>query len=270
MMYSEFSTSLVEITLSNMATKSILSMRTLELLGLKPKDLDVYQSLLRLGTAPLRRVAEEAGLNRGTTHDVLKRLIDAGLASYVDAKKHRYFTSEDPSRLRGLATRREVAIQEARADVLLAIPELQHLAQIAHHRPSVRYYEGDTGVKDILQDVLNATENSESKTYRVYSSAGLRDLIAGAWPTYNKERLRRQVHCKAIAVGEGGETHGLDERRSIGSTSGSPTYIFIYRSKTAYVAVDAYQHLFGVVIDDEAVSETQRVIFDRLWEILPR
>lgn len=252
-----------------MPQKSILSLRTLELLGLKPKDLDVYQALLRLGSAPLRRIAEEAGLNRGTTYDILKRLIEASLVSYVDAKKHRYFTSEDPSRLRGLATRREVAIAEAREHVLKAIPELQQIAQVAHHRPAVRYSEGEAGVKDILLDVFSTTENSESKTYRVYSSAGLRDLIASAWPTYNKERLRRGVAVRAIAIGEGGETHGLDERRWLGSTHASPTYIFIYEGKTAYVAVDAKKNLFGVVIDDSAVSETQRVIFDRLWDILP-
>lgn len=256
-----------------MAKKPMLSVRTLELLGLTSKDMDVYQALLRLGTAPLRRVAEEAGLNRGTTYDVLRRLIDAGLASWVDAKKHRYFTSQDPNRLRGLCTRREVAIAEARESVLKVIPTLQNLAGSAHHRPAVRYYEGDAGVKDILLDVFAAAEGSESKTYRVYSSAGLRDLIASAWPTYNKDRLRRQVRCKAIAIGEGGETHGLDERRWL-TSSKTPseieeqTYIFIYPGKTAYVALDAQKKLFGAVIEDGAVSETQRLIFDRLWDII--
>ena len=182
---------LVEKTLSDMPTKHTISSRTLELLGLKSKDFQVYKVLLKLGTAPLRRVAEEAGLNRGTTHDVLRRLINKGLANYVDAKKHRYFTSEDPLKLRGLATRREVAIQEAREDVLRAIPELQQLARSAHHRPTVRYYEGDAGMKDILSDVLATTESAESKLYRVYSSAGVRDLIAAAWPTFKKTRVGR-------------------------------------------------------------------------------
>lgn len=252
-----------------MPKKPILNTKTREALGLKEKDLHVYTVLLKLGTAPLRRVAEEAGLNRGTTHDTLKRLIDLGLASYVDAKKHRYFTGGDPKQLRGLATRREIAVQEAREHVLKAIPELQELAQSAHHRPTVRYYEGDAGVKDILSDVLATTERSESKRYRVYSSAGIRDLIAAAWPTYNKTRIKKTVHTRAIAVGQGGQTHGLDERKWLNSDSASPTYIFIYPGKTAYVAVDEQEKLFGVIIDDNAVSDTQKMIFDQLWQILP-
>lgn len=251
-----------------MAAKSILSVRTLELLGLKPKDLDVYQALLRLGSAPLRRVAEEAGLNRGTTYDTLKRLMDVGLASHVDAKQHRYFTSEDPSRLRGVATRREVALQEAREDVLSAIPVLQQLALHAEHRPAVRYFEGESGIKDILHDVLDSAERSESKSYAVYSSAGLRDLIAASWPTFKQMRIKRGISCKAIAIGSGGETVGLDERRWLSSDAASPTYIFIYPGKTAYVAVDGRGHLFGVVIEDMAVTSTQQHIFDQLWKSL--
>lgn len=253
-----------------MPHKITLDTETLELLGLKQKEMVVYEALLRLGTAPLRRIAEESNLNRGTTYDALKRLINLGLADHVDAKKHRYFSSADPQKLHGLATRREVAIQEARENILKAIPELQAIAQSAHHRPTVRYFEGDAGVKDILHDVLATTELADSKLYRVYSSSDVRDLIAAAWPTYNKERLRRTVSVRAIAIGDGGETHGLDERRWLGAKHPSPTYIFIYHGKTAYVSLDAKKNIFGVIIYDAAVSQTQELIFDHLWNILPR
>src|SRR3989344_4173015 len=97
-----------------MANSHNLSEKTLELLGLHPKDWEVYLAVLRLGTAPLRRIAEAVNLNRGTTYNALNRLLDVGLVSYVDAKTHRYFTGEDPHKLRGIATRREVALQGAR------------------------------------------------------------------------------------------------------------------------------------------------------------
>ena len=70
-----------------------LSDETLELLGLKPKDMTVYTHLLKLGTAPLRRIAEVTNLNRGTTYDALKRLIDVGLVSHMD-KGLWYFVSK--------------------------------------------------------------------------------------------------------------------------------------------------------------------------------
>ena len=130
-----------------------LNERSLDLLGLRKKDFDVYLTVLKLGSAPLRRIAEGANLKRGTVYDALKILNRAGLVSYLDEKRHRYFVAEDPQKLRALATRREVAIQEARQKINAMVPELRTLIGSAEHRPSVRYFEGGGGVKELLQDV---------------------------------------------------------------------------------------------------------------------
>ena len=256
------------IILSNMPCKPKLTIETLELIGLKEKDMHVYSALLELGTAPLRKIAEEAGLNRGTTYDALKHLLDVGLVSYVDAKTHRYFTAEDPQKLSGLATRREVAVQEARTKIREVIPDLQAMLGRSKHRPSVRYYEGASGVRQILEDVLVECKDSEEKRFRIYSSEGIRDLIASAWPGFIKKRIRQGVSVKTISIGKGGRTHGLDERKWLTQDDRAPSYVFIYPSKTAFVSVDERRELFGVIIEDEAISTTQQMVFDALWKFV--
>ncbi|PJA46088.1 hypothetical protein CO174_00895 [Candidatus Uhrbacteria bacterium CG_4_9_14_3_um_filter_50_9] len=240
----------------------------LELIGLKPKDMQVYAAILQLGTAPLRKVADEAGLNRGTTYDALKRLMTHGLVSYVDAKTHRYFTAEDPQKITGIATRREVALQEARTKLAHVVPELQALLGKSKHRPSVRYYEGASGVREILEDVLSTAEHTKERRFRIYSSEGIRDLIAKAWPGFIKKRVHRRVTVKTISIGKGGRTHGLDERKWLTQADKAPTYTFIYPGKVAFVSVDERQELFGVIIEDDAISATQVMIFDQLWGFL--
>ncbi|MEK7614797.1 MAG: helix-turn-helix domain-containing protein [Patescibacteria group bacterium] len=242
-----------------------LSEKTLASVGLRRKDLDIYLCLLKLGTAPLRKIALESGLNRGTTYDTLKRLMDLGLVSFVDAKTHRFFTAEDPKKLTGVATRAEVAAQEARLELEEVIPGLQEMLGWSKHRPSVHYYEGEIGVRDILEDLLKTCTSSLDKMYRVYSSAALRDLILHAWPGYTKTRIQKKIRVKAISVGEGGRTAGLDERKWLSLDREAPTYIFIYAGKTAYVSVDEKHELFGVIIDDAAIAHTQTMIFDALW-----
>ena len=135
----------------------------------------------------------------------------------------------------------------------------------SEHRPSVRYYEGDVGVRDVLEDVLDTCTHASDKMYRVYSSSGIRDLILHAWPAFTKTRIRKHIRVKAISIGEGGRTAGLDERRWLSRDQQSPTYIFIYPGKTAYVSVDANQQLFSVIIEDHAIVKTQTIIFDSLW-----
>lgn len=249
-----------------MKTNINIKPQTLELLGLKPKDFDVYLAVLKLGTAPLRRVAEIAGYNRGTTYDAIKRLLASNLISYVDAKKHRYFTAEDPQKIRGLATRREIAIQEAKLQIDSLLPDFQQLAGSAAYRPAVRYYEGKDGIKEILKDVLKTTDRIKNKTYRIYSSSKLRELIAEAWPNFTKTRVQAGIHVKAISVGPGGDTAGLDERKWLSKEKSSSAYIFIYGQKTAYVSADEFNKLFGAIIDDENITSSQTMIFDVLWK----
>ena len=246
----------------------ILSDEMLQSLALKPKDMSVYLTLLTLGTAPLRRVAQEAGLNRGTTYDALKRLITLGLVSHMDAKAHRYFTAEDPQKLSGIAVRREVAVQEAQLKLNEVIPQLKELLGSSAHRPSVRYYEGEQGARDILEDVLQTAGKSDEKLFRIYSSEGIRDLIAHAWPGFIQYRIRKGVRVKTIAIGAGGRTHGLDERKWLSQSNKAPSYIFIYPGKTAFISVDERKQLFGVLIDDQAISATQELIFDALWKMM--
>lgn len=252
-----------------MKTKITLNAQTLELLGLLEKDLDVYIAVLKLGSAPLRKVAEQAGLSRTTAYDALGRLSSAGLLSSVDAKTHRYYVAQDPQKLRALATQRELALEEARQTIDTLLPSLRELAGTESHRPAVRYFEGEVGVKEVLEDVLFTTGKNKIKTYRVYSSSGLRDLIATSWPRFSAKRKALGIHVKAISMDEGGQTVGLDERKWLSrAKGGAPTYIFIYGGKTAYVAIDKNRKLFCAVIDDIAITSTQQMIFDALWNSL--
>ncbi len=50
-------------------------------LGLDPRQVDVYQSLHKLGPASIRDVAAEAGINRGSTYETLKQLVTLRLVS---------------------------------------------------------------------------------------------------------------------------------------------------------------------------------------------
>jgi sugar-specific transcriptional regulator TrmB len=245
-----------------------ISPKILSLLGIKERDMKVYFALLKLGTAPLRRIADEAGMHRATTYDALKRLMAIKLVSYLNAKSHRYFTAEDPTRIRQLATQREVALQEAREEIEAVIPQMKQTLDWAKYRPVVRYYEGESGVKDILEDVLSRSIKAQKKTYRVYSSSAIRDLIAQAWPGFLKKRIRQGIHVRAISIGQGGRTAGLDERKWLSQEEEAPTYTFLYAGKIAHISLDEKRQLYGVVMEDDAIYQTQKRIFDALWKRL--
>ena len=67
--------------------------------GLSEKEIAVYLALIELGPSSVRDLAAKSKVNRGTTYDILKSLINLGIVSYYNKESKQYFISEPPEKL---------------------------------------------------------------------------------------------------------------------------------------------------------------------------
>lgn len=238
---------------------------TLKKFGLNEKEIKVYLSLLKLGSAPVRRIAEDSELNRTTTHDILNKLIIEGLVSFVDKTKHRYFTVEPPEHIITALKIRKNQIEQTEEDVNKILPELKSLYEKSEFRPKAKYFEGEVGLRTILQDVLDSVSHTPERQYYVYSSSTIRDTIKSVFPEYNKERVKHKISVQSISIGPGGGVHGLDERKWLSQKESGPTYTMIYANKVALISLDDKKQPLGVVLEDSNTFQTQVMIFKSLW-----
>ncbi|MBI3888691.1 helix-turn-helix domain-containing protein [Candidatus Nomurabacteria bacterium] len=65
--------------------------------GFSEKEISVYLALIELGSSSVRTIAGKAKVNRGTTYDILKSLINMGIVSYYKKESKQYFIAEWPS-----------------------------------------------------------------------------------------------------------------------------------------------------------------------------
>lgn len=240
----------------------------LEQIGINEKEAKVYLACLRLGPSPVRRIAEETGVNRGTCYDLLRALMKKGLVSYYHQDKHKYFVAEDPKNLEELVVFQEKKIKKTRQEITKIIPELKSIYDNAEDKPVVKYYEGLAGIKTILKDVLNSFSVDKGGQYFVYSAADIRDYLYQAFPEFTRERIQKKIKVKVIAIGSGGRLCGLDERRWLSRQKSSPTYILVYQNKAALISVDRQNTPWGVIIEDEGIYQTQVLLFKKMWECL--
>lgn len=240
--------------------------------GLNDKEISVYLGLIYLGPAPVREVARKACVNRGTTYDILKNLIDLGLVAYYKHSDHedkrQYFVAEPPQKILTAVENRKRNLDVLKDQLGKSLPELQSLYEKSGAKPVVKYYEGNSGIRTILQDVLETVKRQAEKVYYVYSSADIRQYLYRAYSDYNKDRLKNKIAVKVIALGEGGEFAGLDERKWLSRDEGSPTYVLIYGGKIAMITLDALGRCVGVIIENEGLYQTQEMIFKKLWQTL--
>lgn len=240
----------------------------LKKLGFDEKEIRVYLILLSLGPSPVRKIATAVGINRGTTYDILKNLIKQGLVVYYHKETKQYFTTEDPAKLERHLEGRLEEMRHLKLKIMSVIPELQSMYNRGGGKPVARYYEGFAGVKNILQDILETMAQERQKEYFVYSSANVRELLYKKFPHFTKERIRRGLAVKVIALGEGGKEDKLSERKWLTTEASAPAYTLIYGPKTAHIGLDGAENPMGVVVEDRNIAKTQQIIFERLWNTL--
>lgn len=240
----------------------------LKKLGLSDKEIRVYGALLSLGSGAVRQVALAAKVNRGTTYDILRDLRERGLVNFLGQGSRRVFTAEDPEHLKTLIAHEQERLQEAAVELDEHLPALRSLHARGGAKPVVRYFEGKRGIRTLLGDVLRVMGVSPEKLYFVYSSSAIREHYHAAYPTFTAERIKKKIRVRVIAMGSGGDTKGLDERKWLTQKESSPTYTLIYRGHVAHIALDSSGQLVGVIIENEALYQSEKMIFAALWQKL--
>jgi len=236
--------------------------------GLNDKEIAVYKALLTIGPSPVRKIGIEAGVNRGTTYDILKSLKEQGLVSYYHKEKHQYFVAEDPVKLFDVLHCKIEELKKIKQELQEVVPQLRSMRTIVEEKPVVTYYDGAQGIRTILQDVIDRVAGQEKCEYYVYSSASIRNYLYAAFPDFNEERLAKQIKVRVIALGKGGEMAGLDERKWLTQDNSAPTYTLIYAGRVAMISTSKDGLPIGLIISDIGLYETQKIIFNDLWKKL--
>lgn len=240
----------------------------LQEVGLSQKEGQVYLALLRRGPSSVRQLAEAAEINRGTTYDILKSLQEQGLVSFYEQEKKSYFVAEDPQAFQLLLKNRQQNLKNLEAELGEVLPEIQSLAQ-GQTKPIARYFQGYKGVARILEEVLDTVSSFKEKEYLVYSSSSIAENLYKNIPNFTKRRVKLGIKVKVLSLGGNGQTKDeLAERKSLDKKQSAPTYIIIYGRDTAFISLNDLNQPQGVIIQDPALAQTQKLLFQSLWETL--
>ncbi|MBT4121550.1 TrmB family transcriptional regulator [bacterium] len=232
--------------------------------GLNDKEIKIYLTLLKLGPTSVRKIAEKSGINRGTSYDVLKNLRTLGLVTYYHKATKQFFVAEDPHKLLEATDSKIGNLNEVKKKLNKIIPELKSLHDSADNKPVVKYYEGLSGVRTILQDVLEST----NKEYFVFSSTSISPYLYKAFPSFTKQRIKKNIKVKVISIGAGGELAKLSERKWLSKKEGTPTYILIYSNKVAMISINQDNKPLGLITEDKSLYHTQLQLFNYIWQTL--
>jgi sugar-specific transcriptional regulator TrmB len=229
--------------------------------GLKDKQAKVYLACLQVGSGPVLKIAQTAGLARSTTELVLNALVEKSLVSTYNKKKVKYFTAENPRNIIADLKTKTNLIEES-------LPKLLALYGQNQNRPAVRFYEGKQGIETILAEILD-----EAKELLSFGSAEDLFQTIETFPQFVAQRVAKNIPIKLILKdsekARERKTLGKEHLREVKLISKNYNYhglIYIWNDKIAMFSLK--DQLTAVVTESHELTQVQRSLFMSLWDKL--
>src|SRR3989338_1787524 len=132
---------------------------TLQELGLNRRESICYSALLELGSSKIGIICKKTKIPSSKIYEILDKLIERGLVSYVIRGKIRHYQASDPKILMNYIEEKKKKIEEILPQLLLK----QKLAK----KQSVEIFEGQKALFSLFLDLIQDAKPKE--LYLIFS-----------------------------------------------------------------------------------------------------
>jgi sugar-specific transcriptional regulator TrmB len=138
-----------------------MDIKLLEEIGLTKGEIAVYFALLELGSSTVGPIINKAKVSSSKVYDILERLTQKGLVSYVIKENIKYFEAASPRRILDYLRERENEIKEKSKQIEDIMPELLLKEKLSEKKQEVNIYGGEKGIKTAHEKGLQVLKRGE-------------------------------------------------------------------------------------------------------------
>ena len=246
--------------------------RTLQELGLSENEAVLYTQMLNRPRSTVQELGTHAPFPRTMLYYVLKQLMQRGLVSAKKEKWKTVYIAEDPERLSDLLANKEREFERETSTIRELIPRLKRQYRLAGERPNVRVFDGVEEYQKVLEDIIV----SNPKEVIAYEVLAKKKPALETRDAHERRRIARKIQKKVLFFERGNALQFLMSRkyddftqfRSIkeGTIAPFSTDLTLYDGKLLYTSYyDEYEPT-AVLVEDRALFEMQKNLFDVLWK----
>ncbi len=238
-------------------------------IGLTNNEVKVFLTLLGMGSTPAGDLIKKAELHRTAVYDILERLIEKGLVSYVMFGKIRHFEAVEPDQLLDYIERQKDELDDHRKEVEKLLPELILKRKLSKEVQEATIFKGKKAIKTIAEDVLRT-----GKEMCVYGAEGkLKKFFPIYYHHFHMKRLAKKISIKIIYCEKirGQERHKelkKIEIKYLPNEFETPANTWVFGDKVAIIVWS--EQPIATIIRSKEVAKAYRTNFDLLWGLAKR
>ncbi|MBI4162779.1 MAG: hypothetical protein HY513_03780 [Candidatus Aenigmarchaeota archaeon] len=241
----------------------------LQNIGLTKSESKVYLALLDLGSSTSGPVIDKSGVASSKIYEILERLVQKGLVSFVIKGKTKYFEAASPERIMDYLEKKEIEVQDQKKEVQKILPRLLIKKQLGGHESEAKIYKGFKGVETAFYSALELMEKDE--TYYSFGTPSRPEKANKLLLKFEKIRAEKGVKIKMLLNENARDDAQIANVKLLGEVKYmpvgviTPAAINVFKDRTLIFPLETEKEPIVIEINNKDVAESFKAQFDILW-----
>src|SRR3989344_5665803 len=232
-------------------------------IGLTEGESKVYLALSEIGSSTVGPIVNKSGVAYSNIYDILHRLIEKGIVSFIIKNKTKYFQAASPSNLIQYLDKKQEQIAQEKEALKKVLPELEKLQEIKS-KQEAEIFIGKKGLRTAYEKLCNgALKHDEILFFYIHDEkyAEESNLFYNSIVDFNKKTKNRGI-CNRYYKNSwfAKKTNHLTMKFTDIPIPGN---IDIANDKILFVSWG--ESIFSVLIYSKSLADYLRFYFNEMW-----
>lgn len=204
-------------------------------------------------------------MERRTVYDVIQKLLEKGLVSFIEKEDKKFYKVINPIKLLDILEEKEEYLRKIRQELIKLIPNLEELMKKGKKEVDARILFGREGIK-----TMNMDEIKEGKTIYVICTTidKTEELLKTFLPRFTRKRIKKKIKIKMLSAKKDVKflkKYRLIEVRFLPEEYVSPASLTIYRDRLG-ITLWA-DNPITILIKNQEIANNFLNYFELMWKI---
>jgi len=210
-------------------------------------------------------LGKETRMERRTVYDVIQKLLEKGLVSFIEKEDKKFYKVINPIKLLDILEEKEEYLRKIRQELIKLIPNLEELMKKGKKEVDARILFGREGIKTMYMD-----EIKEGKTIYVICTTidKTEELLKTFLPRFTRKRIKKKIKIKMLSAKKDVKflkKYRLIEVRFLLEEYVSPASLTIYRDRLG-ITLWA-DNPITILIKNQEIANNFLNYFELMWKI---
>jgi len=161
-------------------------------IGLTKREIKVYLALLEIGSTTVGGILEKTQIPSSKIYEILNRLKDKSLVSYVKIKNKRHYQASDPQSILTI-------LDEKRGKIFDFLPKLIAKQKFAKKKQSVEIFEGNKAIFRLFRNLIEDAHPREKYFSFTHGMEQDNENIRLFYKNFDRRRKEKKLNTLLLA-----------------------------------------------------------------------